>query len=217
MDHQRDALRHQVASGLYEYDHVKALSKVDAEMNSELRFVDPASSGMMQRTPNSSRPVGSLGSSLTSSGNCRSSWLCLNWREDDWKSNVRTEREPTTVSIGDLVSFFRYCVAIYGMKWPPFISALNVDTYDHVAVVKVPVMMRAIKYVSAYEPTSDSTASQRGIQSFDLTLVKQPGMESNEEDEKGKGSEQVKNRFSHSQNSDLMISMTALWQWQGVF
>lgn len=49
--------------------------------------------------------------------------------------------------------------------------------------------MRAIKYVSAYEPTADSTAAQRGSECFDVTLVKQPRMEANGEGDEGKGGE----------------------------
>lgn len=75
------------------------------------------------------------------------------------------------------------------MQCPLSISALNVYTYNCVAAVKKPVIMHVIKYVSAYEPTADSTASQRGSECFDLTLVKQPRMEANGEGEEGKGSE----------------------------
>lgn len=38
--------------------------------------------------------------------------------------------------------------------------------------MKKPVIMHAIKYVSAYEPTADSTASQRGSECFDLDISK---------------------------------------------
>lgn len=55
-----------------------------------------------------------------------------------------------------------------------FKSASNVDTYDHVAQVKLPVIM--LTYVSADEPNE-------GSQSFDPTWVNEPGMETNEEDE----------------------------------
>lgn len=75
------------------------------------------------------------------------------------------------------------------MQCPLSISALNVYTYNCVAAVKKPMIMHVIKYVSAYEPTADSTASQRGSECFHLTLVKQPRMEANGEGEEGKGSE----------------------------
>lgn len=68
------------------------------------------------------------------------------------------------------------------------ISAFNVSAYYHVAAVKKPVIVHAIKHVSAYEP-ADSAASQIGSECFDLTLVKQPRMEANGEGEEGKGSE----------------------------
>lgn len=47
------------------------------------------------------------------------------------------------------------------MQCPLSISALNVYAYNCVAAVKKPAIMHAIKYVSAHEPTADSTASQK--------------------------------------------------------